>query len=146
MRTALLLLLVITSLSLPVTSFGQKTYAPAKVIYDVSSANPAQLNAILDRVSLLQRVYGNDTFEASIIIVVHEGAIPLFARGNKTHASLMQRAASLVLDDIIQFRLCLASARMQGFKDNDFYAFAQMVPMADAEIVELQNKGYAYLR
>ena len=45
-----------------------------------------------------------------------------------------------MLGDIIQFRICQASAQLQGFDDQDFYEFAEMVPMADAEIIQLQNK------
>jgi len=55
-------------------------YAPAKVVYDVSSADPSRFMQILDRVSLLQTLYGSDPFAASIVIVIHEGAIPLVAK------------------------------------------------------------------
>ena len=122
-------------------------YAPSKVIYDVSSKDPATLENILNRISLLQNIYDNNPFEASIVIVVHEGAIPLFVTKNKqkivTH--LMDRARSLSMGDIIQFRICEASARMQKITKNDLHDFTTMVPMADAEIVMLQHNGYAYL-
>lgn len=147
MRVQLFLSLLVFSVSLlPAKADDQQSYAPAKVVYDLSSPDAAELNHILDRASLLQKVYDNDTFDASIIIVVHEGAIPLFAKANKKHRELMQRANSLSLGEIIQFRLCQASARMQGYNEKDFYNFVSMVPMADAEIVQLQNRGYAYLR
>jgi intracellular sulfur oxidation DsrE/DsrF family protein len=124
-----------------------KTYKPSKVIYDVSTSQADSLSHILDRVSLLQNMYGSDPFEASIIIIVHEGAVPLFAKA-KNHAQpdLMRRARSLTMGEIIQFRICHASARMQGFVKSDFYDFVAMVPMADAEIIQLQQEGYAYLR
>jgi len=122
-------------------------YKPSKVVYDLSDADLDGVNHILDRVSMLQNVYANNSFEASIIIVIHEGAIPLFSKkGKKQNAVLVQRAYNLTLGEIIQFRLCAASARMQGFKKNNFRKFITIVPMADAEIVRLQNSGYAYLR
>lgn len=122
-------------------------YAPGKVVYDLSDAAPEMLGHMLDRASLLQNIYGNDPFEASIIFVIHEGAIPLFAaKAPNTGSDLMRRAASLALGEIIEFRLCRASARMQGFSGDDFPDFVTMVPMADAEIVQLQQEGYAYLR
>lgn len=126
---------------------GQKNYAPAKVVYDVSSPKPEDLTHILDRVSMLQNVYDNNSFEASIILVIHEGAIPLFAKSSdKFQDELMVRANSLTMGDIIQLRVCRASAKLQGFKTGDFQAFIQVVPMADAEIVELQHQGYAYIK
>lgn len=125
----------------------QKTYAPAKVVYDVSSPDPMELNHILDRVSLLQNIYASDSFDASIIIIVHEGAIPFFAKSKQSkQPELIRRARSLGLGEIIQFRLCSASARVQGFTDKDFHDFITLVPMADAEIIQLQHDGYAYVR
>lgn len=128
-------------------TYSPATYSPAKVIYDVSNPESTVLNHILDRASLLQNIYSNNPFEASIIIVVHEGAIPLFAKSSQSaQQELMRRANSLTMGEIIEFRLCRASAKMQGFEQQDFPDFVKIVPMADAEIVKLQNEGYAYLR
>ncbi|MDH4189398.1 MAG: DsrE family protein [Betaproteobacteria bacterium] len=120
--------------------------APTKVVYDFSSASPASLKNLLDRVSMLQNLYASDPFAASIVVVVHEGAVPLFARGGPlAEKELATRAQNLALGEIIQFRLCQASASMQGFGRKDFDAFIGLVPMADAEIAQLQHKGDAYL-
>ena len=123
------------------------TYTPAKVVYDVSDPDASALSHILDRTSLLQNIYGSDPFAASIVIVIHEGAIPLFTESQQSkHTDLMRRANSLAMGEIIQFRICSASAKMQGFTKKDFPEFTTMVPMADAEIIKLQHEGYAYLR
>lgn len=129
---------------IPAAHAEQKIYKPEKVIYDVSSSHEKELAHIMDRASLLQNMYGSDPFEASIIIVIHAGAIPLFAKAIQNE--LMRRANSLTMGDIIQFRLCSASARLQGYGNNDFHDFVTLVPMADAEIIQLQHQGYAYLR
>ena len=122
-------------------------YKPAKVVYDLTSTDPKIVGHILDRASMLQNIYQNDSFEASIVFVVHEGAIPLFGNNDKNiQPQLMLRARSLSMGDIIQFRLCKASASLQGYTRNDIQDFVSMVPMADAEIVRLQQEGYAYLR
>lgn len=123
---------------------ARSEYQPSRVVYDVSTPDAEELNRLLDRAALLQVMYDNDPFEASIVLVVHEGAVPLFARGE--HERLMQRAASLAVAEIIRFRLCRASARIQGYDSSDFHEFVTVVPMADAEIVQLQQEGYAYLR
>lgn len=127
-------------------SMARSEYAPAKVVYEVSAGDPGELNSLLDRVGLLQIMYGNDPFDSSIVVVIHEATIPLFARGKNGHDQLMKRAQSLAAGEIIEFRLCGASARIQGFSENDFHGFVTIVPMADAEIVQLQHAGYAYLR
>ena len=58
----------------------------------------------------------------------------------------MKQAYSQTLNGTIEFRMCHASARLRGFEAKDIHGFVTMVPMADAEIVRLQNAGYAYMR
>lgn len=122
-------------------------YRPAKVVYDLFSADPKKIANILDRVSLLQNLYGTNPFEASIVVVVHGGSIPIFSQArDKQHGDLMRRARSLIQSEVIQFRMCAASARMQGYQARDIQDFVTMVPMADAELVRLQHAGYAYMQ
>ena len=124
----------------------QTGYKPDKVAYDVSSQNASDINNILDRVGLLQKIYGSDPFESSIVIVIHEGAIPLFSKSkNRKFRKILERAKSLTHAEVIQFRVCQASAKMQGLGKKDFDNFIQLVPMADAELIKLQQAGYAYL-
>ena len=58
----------------------------------------------------------------------------------------MQRARGLSLGEMIEFRICEASAKQQGIGANDLHNFVILVPMADAELVQLQTQGYAYLK
>jgi intracellular sulfur oxidation DsrE/DsrF family protein len=55
-------------------------------------------------------------------------------------------AASLIASEVIQFRMCGASAKIQGYTAKDIHGFVTLVPMADAEIVRLQADGYAYMQ
>jgi len=145
--THIIVALMLALTAAPVPAAEQTGYAPAKVVYDVTSGDPGKLANILDRVSMLQNLYGSDPFAASIVIVIHSDAIPLFAkRGRKHRQDLANRAQGLTLGKVIQFRLCQASAKMQGYNRSDFNDFIELVPMADAEIVRLQHDGYAYLQ
>jgi len=139
------LLLCVITLT-PVITNAQKHYVPGQVVYDVTSSDATKLSHVIDRAGLLQKIYQNDSFEASIILVVHAGAIPLFAKKNQDQHELIQRVKGLTLGEIIQVRLCEASANMQGLFKDDFDSFIQMIPMADAEIIELQKNGYSYLQ
>lgn len=144
-RSLNILSLVISFQMLTVLA-DEKTYAPGKAVYDVTSPDIGRINHIFNRAGLLQKMYNNDPISASIILVIHESAIPLFAKLNQhQHKELIQRVESLIMSEVIQLRLCTASAKIQGFKKTDFHEFIAMIPMADAEIIELQNKGYAYL-
>lgn len=139
------LAILILTLSWPFQSNAEKTYTPGKVVYDITTPNSSEFNLFLDRVSLLQKIYNNDTFDAEIILVLHEGVIPLLVKNNLKTKTLQQRAKSLALGEMIVFRVCRASAKMQGYSEKDFHSYFTLVPMADAEIIQLQHQGYAYL-
>ncbi|MDH5765946.1 MAG: DsrE family protein [Gammaproteobacteria bacterium] len=139
-------ILFITSIFLTMATHGNdKTYSPARVVFNVSSANIKLLNHTLDRASLLQNIYNNDPISTSIVIVIHGNAIPSFTHIKQQNHQLINRAKDLSMSDIIEFRLCAASARMHGLHKSDFSGFINIIPMADAEIIELQNSGYAYI-
>jgi uncharacterized protein len=124
------------------------TYTPQKVVYDVAVSGHAALEGVLDRVSYLNNLYGADPFRASIVLVLHGDEIPLFAIANLHESEeLMRRAQSLTVAGPIEFRMCTQAAKAHGFAPKDIHGFVQMVPMADAELVQLQQEeGYAYMR
>jgi uncharacterized protein len=125
-----------------------QVYSKQKVVFDTTSATVEGLTSILDRASFMSQLNGADPFETKIVIMLHGGAIPFFASKNYAkHKELMMRARSLSVGDVVEFRMCKASAMLQGYKPNDIHGFIKMVPMADAEIVRLQQEeGFAYMR
>lgn len=123
-------------------------YEPQKVLYDVSARNIEDFTNVLDRVSYLNNLYMADPFRASIVVVLHGDEIPFFAVENYgTYAELMTRAQSLTVAGPIEFRMCRVAAGERGYEPEDIHGFVKLVPMADAEIVKLQQEdGYAYMR
>lgn len=123
-------------------------YKPQKLLYDLTTGNPKELDNILDRVSLLFKTYDSDVFDSSIVVIIHGDAIPFFTIDNYVKfQKRMQRANSLTIGSSIEFRMCSAAARVMKYDPTDIHGFVTMVPMADAEIVRLQNdEGYAYMR
>ena len=126
---------------------SQSTYAKQKVVYDLTTGNSERLTNILARTGYLSKLNSEDTFDSKIVIVIHGDAIPFFAIANiQQHRKLMELAYSQTLNEVIEFRMCQKSAQLQGFNPADIHGFVSMVPMADAEIVRLQQEGYAYMR
>ena len=123
-------------------------YTPHKVLYDVSARDVEDFNNILDRVSYLNNLYGADPFQASVVLILHGDEIPFFAIDNhRRYAELMRRAQSLTVAGPIEFRMCRVAAKAHGYDPDDIHGFVRLVPMADAEIVKLQQEeGYAYMR
>ena len=123
-------------------------YRPQKVVYDVAVHDVEAFERLLDRVSLLNNLYEADPFQSSIVLVLHGNEIPFFAVKNfEKYRELMTRAQSLTVGETIEFRMCGAAARQRGLEAEDIHGFVIVVPMADAEIVRLQQEeGYAYMQ
>jgi intracellular sulfur oxidation DsrE/DsrF family protein len=124
------------------------SYKPQKVVYDVSVSSVAAMTNVLDRVSFLNKIYQANPFDSSIVVVLHGNEIPFFAIKNyPRYKDLMNRAQSLVDNGNIRFRMCKVAAQGHGFKPEDIHGFVEMVPMADAEIIRLQQEEkHAYMR
>jgi intracellular sulfur oxidation DsrE/DsrF family protein len=123
-------------------------YVPQKVVYDVAVSTEKAFTRLLDRVSYLNNLYHADPFEASIVVVLHGDEIPFFAiDSHDRYRDLMQRAQSLTVAGPVKFRMCEVAARAHGYEAGDIHGFVSMVPVADAEIIRLQQEdGYAYMQ
>lgn len=122
-------------------------YKGQKVVYDAAVNSVAALTSILDRASYLSTLNGADPFDSKIVILLHGNEIPFFAiRNYAKYKDLMIRAQSLSVGGVIEFRMCRIAAKGHGFEPKDIHGFVTMVPMGDAEIVRLQQEGYAYMR
>jgi intracellular sulfur oxidation DsrE/DsrF family protein len=125
----------------------EKTYSKQKVVYDVAVKTVAQLENVLDRASYLSALNEADPFDSKIVIVLHGDEIGFFAvRNSEKYRELMVRAQSLTVGGIIDIRMCRVAAHRRGFEPPDIHGFVTMVPMADAEIIDLQKQGFAYMQ
>jgi intracellular sulfur oxidation DsrE/DsrF family protein len=150
---ALLLLLAVSCRAGAEAPWGSASlqdidYAPQRVVYDVTAADAEAFTRVLDRVSYLNNLYNANPFEASIVLLLHGDEIPLFAIDNfDKYRELMRRAQSLTVAGPVEIRMCAVAARAHGLQPGDIHGFVRLVPMADAEIVRLQQvEGYAYMR
>ncbi|MDV3237618.1 MAG: hypothetical protein LOY58_02035 [Gammaproteobacteria bacterium] len=123
-------------------------YEPHKVVYDVAVADAAAFERVLDRASYLSTVYNADPFRASIVLVLHGDELPFFdTRKFAQYEDLMRRAQSLTVGGTIELRMCRIAAAAHGMQPEHIHGFVQIIPMADAEIVRLQQEeGYVYMR
>lgn len=153
-------LLGLTLLNLPITAYSAETtpwggakaqpytYKPQKVVYDVHVNTLKAMNGVLDRASYLSKITGADPFDSSIVLVLHGGEIPFFAKENYTkYKELVHRAQSLVQSEALTIKMCKLAAEGHGYKPKDIHGFVKIVPMGDAEIVRLQNEEqHAYMQ
>lgn len=124
-----------------------QTYAKQKVVYDVTTGSETTMRGVISRAMLLADLNGSDPFDSKVVILLHGNEIPFFAiRNTSKYRELTQRAQSATLSGVIEFRMCRLAAEMHGLRPEDIHGFITLVPMADAEIVRLQQEGYAYMR
>ena len=125
-----------------------QAYSKQKVVYDTAADSVKGMASVLDRVSYLNKLNGGDSFDTKIVIVLHGDAVNFFASKNYAkYKELMVRAQSLTAGDVIEFRMCKASALLKGLSAKDIHGFVKMVPMADAEIARLQQEEkFAYMQ
>lgn len=122
-------------------------YSKQRVVYDTAVKTEGALTSVMDRASYLSALNGADPFDNKIVIVLHGDEINFFATKHfAKHKALMERAQSLTVGGIIEFRMCRIAARNHGYEPKDIHGFVTMVPMGDAEIVRLQHEGFAYMR
>jgi uncharacterized protein len=125
----------------------EKAYSKQKVVYDVAVKSEEALSNVLDRASYLSILNDADPFDSKIVIVLHGDEIGFFSvRNYEKHRELMTRAQSLTVGGVIDIRMCRAAARRRGYEPADIHGFVTVVPMADAEIAQLQKEGYAYMQ
>ena len=118
-----------------------------KVVYDVKTRSSDEFSNVLDRISYLNSRLGGDPLSTSIVVVLHGDEINYFANDNELdHEPIVARAHSLTMGETIDFRVCRVSAKRRGYDPEDLQGFVNVVPMADAENVQLQFNGYAYMR
>jgi intracellular sulfur oxidation DsrE/DsrF family protein len=125
----------------------KQTYAKQKVVYDVTTGSESTMRGVISRAMLLADLNGSDPFDSKVVILLHGNEIPFFAIKNfPKYRELMQRAQGATQSGVIEFRMCRLAAEMHGFQPEDIHGFVTLVPMADTEIVRLQQEGYAYMR
>lgn len=124
------------------------SYKPQKVVYDVNINSLKAMIGVLDRASYLSKITGADPFDSSIVLVLHGGEIPFFAKENYSkYKELMHRAHSLVDSEVLKIKMCQLAAEGHGYKSKQIHGFVEMVPMGDAEIIRLQNEeNHAYMQ
>jgi len=153
----MILALLVLWLTSPAQADGNSPWGPApvavrdynklKVVFDVTSDSLSYLTSVLDRASHLSILNGADPFDGKIVLVIHGNAIPLFgARNYSKYKAVMDRAQSLSVGDVVEFRMCQLAAKSAGFMPKDIHGFVTMVPMGDAEIIQLQQQGFSYIR
>ena len=113
-----------------------------KVVFQVSTGDAGTQNLVLNNVANLQKHYGMDNVD--IVVVAYGPGLSILTKQSKE----AKRVESLALQNIT-FDACHNT--MEGIKRKTgkmpvLLEGVKVVPAGVAQIVELQEKGYAYVR
>lgn len=110
------------------------------VVFHVDLADPARLGLALTNIDNYLNALPEEQFET--VMVVNGPAVQLFNTADAPHAAqikaLQERGAS--------FRLCANALRKFDIARQDLLADCIVVPAGVVEIVQLQQKGFAYIK
>ena len=117
---------------------------PHKVVYQINRHEPEYQEAILNSISAMLKKYVDDV---TIVVVVWGPGIHLLAKKPKRPVpkTLQQRVRGMSESYGIEFIACGNTMHTIGWDKGDMLDFARVEEVGAAAIMELQEKGYAYI-
>ena len=113
------------------------------IVYQCNQADTEYLEHILFSVGELLRKYGDDV---EIVVAAFGPGLHLLGKqpGRPIPPELQQRAASQA-DYGVAFHACGNTMNSLNWKEKDLLDFAKVVPIGVDDIMQLQEKGFAYM-
>ncbi len=129
------------------SKFDPTPYKAQKALYDFNMAKPtdalAAFGYIKNHIKAMKE-YG-DYKNSHIVLVAHGNELHAFSRLNRAAYPDMYNQLKELADLGVSIRICANAARSRGYKPDEFYEMATVVPAAVIEIAKWQNEGYSYM-
>lgn len=118
-----------------------------RILFSVTLHTEAEIESLLRRAELLSRkLKPHNKNHAGIALVLHGREIKMFDKKNyKRYRSIIDNAARLDANDILEIKVCKTLMDELNIKDEDMPSFVEIVPYGPDEEDRLITKGYTYL-
>ncbi len=127
---------------------GPNAAAPentAHYLFQITLHTPAEIEKLLARAEQLAATQRPSDRRAGIALVLHGPEVELFARRNYAkYRQLVDRAAKLDADGVIEVKMCRTEMRSRGIREQDVPRFIELVPYGPDEEERLRRRGYVY--
>ncbi len=137
------------SVALEPPSITQPSSKPAKggrYMFNISLHTREEIDALLTRAEQLAKTTHLSDNSSGIALVLHGPEVEIFVKKNYArYKKLVDRAARLDADGIIEIKICKTAMRKRNIKDEDIPDFIEFVPFGPAEIERLKREGYVSL-
>jgi intracellular sulfur oxidation DsrE/DsrF family protein len=114
-----------------------------KLVYQCNSADHEYLDHILFSCGEMLRKYGDDI--ELVVAAFGPGLHLLGKRPGRGVSHIQQQRASSLSDYGVAFHACGNTMKSLGWTEEDLLDFARIVPIGVDDIMQLQEKGFAYL-
>ena len=141
----LITLTILSLLALVMGCASMSGDSKQKVVYHINYNDEAQLNAALGNVKNHIEAVGPDKIE--VIVVMHGNGVDLLKFAN-TNLDMQQKVIGLKKEGVA-FEVCNNTLVKKKINyKNDLFDVSQkdIVPSGVAEVANLQQKGYAYIK
>lgn len=120
--------------------------ANEKYMVSVTLHKQEELESLLNRADNLSKTMRANGNTSSIALILHGPEIRYFSKKNyKVNSNIVDKAARLDGDKIIEIKVCKSKMDELGIKDQDIPSFVEIIPYAPEEEEKLLKKGYVYL-
>lgn len=126
----------------PAFSADEHSMAEHKIVFQISSSNPETQNLVLNNAVNIRKHYGRDNVD--VVVVAYGPGLSLLTAKNKQ----ADRIKSLATEGIV-FDAChntMEAIKKKTGKMPVLTKGVKVVPAGVGQIVELQEKGYKYIR
>lgn len=110
------------------------------LLIHVDSDEPAVLGLALGNIANYRNALPQEDY--SVVLVANGPAVKLFVNGNREHAATIsaQHAAG------VSFRMCRNALAKFDIAPESLLPECEIVPAGVVEVVDLQRKGFAYVK
>jgi len=118
---------------------GHAQETPVKIVFDVTSADPATHKSTLRHVKMMSQSYPDSQFE----VVGYSGSLDMFLADK---SSVREEMEALINNKNVSFRVCAATMNRHKATEEDLVKGVQSVPDGIMEIVTKQQQGWGYIK
>lgn len=129
------------------SKFDSSPLGAQKVVYHFNYEKPEELRQGLNYLNNhLQglKEFG-DLAHSHLVVVAHGNELHMLSRLNRAAYPEIYEQLKAYTDQGVTFRICRNAAKARGYKPDDFYDLATVVPAAMTDLAKWQLKGYAYI-
>ncbi len=113
------------------------------VVYQFNKANLGYQDHVIFSVGEMLRKYGDNI---KIVVVAYAEGIHILGKnpGREVKQEIRQRVSSLAQYGV-EFHACGNTMKSLNWSESDLLPFAKVVEVGAADLMELQEQGYAYI-